>query len=181
MQQEKDNSVPRFYKRPVQNNFRSAAEGKPVFDMKDYVEIIVPGLQRSTVDRQVQEVDKERWPDQWDRYLKNEETPAEGTPITEWAAVTAAQALELKHRNVRTVEELASVSDNALQNLGIGAMVLRDKARAWLEQAKGNAATDQLVAENRDLKAQVAALSQQVADLAAMMKKEPEDERRKAG
>jgi hypothetical protein len=65
--------------------------------------------------------------------------------------------------NSHTVEMLADVSDANLS--WMGARGMRDKAKAWLEQAKGGAALSKLQAENESLRADLDAMKAQIAAL----------------
>lgn len=164
MAEAKDTAIPRFYVRPVQNNFRSQAEGRPIFDERDYVEIIIPGA-KDTVDRQVQEQDKDRWPEQYRRFKEDAEQATDGTPLEQWPAISVSQIAELKAKKIRTVEQLAGVSDGNLANLGLGARQLRDRALAYLEAAAGNAPLDAALLREAKLKEEIDALKKQVESI----------------
>lgn len=165
MSQEKDNCIPVFYVKPVQNNFRSQAEGRPIFEDREYVQVIVPGDTKSEVNREVQDRDKDRWPEQYRRFKEDAEQATDGTPLEQWPAVSVSQVAELKAKKIRTVEQLASVSDSALQNLGLGARQLRDRAKAWLEAAAGNAPLDAALQREAKLQEEIDALKAQMNSL----------------
>jgi len=165
MKQDQDNSIPVFYVKAVQHNFRSQEEGRPIFVDKDYVRIIIPGDTRSEVDREVQDKDKDRWPEQWRRFKEDAEEATDGTPLEQWPAVSVSQVAELKAKKIRTVEQLAGVSDGQLQNLGLGARQLRDRAKAFLEAAAGNAPLDAALLRESKLQEEIDALKAQMNSL----------------
>jgi hypothetical protein len=74
---------------------------------------------------------------------------------------------ELKHLAIRTVEDLANLSDYQLQSVGMGGQVLRQRARAFLDSAEREALTSQLTAENDLLRSRVGALENQITELSA--------------
>ena len=132
-----DKMIPRFYLKPVRQGFRSEAEGREVYEDREYVEIIVPGDKHSIVDVAVKDEHRDRWSRQYEAFKKSQDAPEEGTPIEEWAPIGASQALELKSSHVRTVEHLAGLSDSQLAKVvPMGGYGLREKAKAWLQQVE---------------------------------------------
>lgn len=166
--QSKDLCIPRFYQRPVQNNFRSQKEGRPIFDEVDYVEILVPGNRGSVVDERVNDSHKARWPKFYDAFKQGQTLAETGTPLEEWAAISRAQVEELKHFNIRTVETLAALGDDALSRaIPMGGHSLRAKAQRTLEMAKGAAPTDALAAEAQQLRDTIAVMQTTIDELNA--------------
>lgn len=170
-----------FEKVPVQNNFESEKEGRPIFADTDYIKIIFPGDKTKQVYRPVDFVgnanvpaDTVRFPKQWDAYQKSESQQDNvGTPITEWAPLTKSQAAEFKAMNIHTVESLASLPDTALSFLGARAM--RDKAQIWLKSAQDGSVVMSLRSENETLKADLEMVKAQIKELSiAKDKKEKE-------
>lgn len=168
---EKDNTIPRFYIRPVKNEFKSNEAGRAIFEDREYVEIIIPGNRGTMVDAPVREEHKMRWPQRYAAFKAGAEQATEGTPIEEWAAITRSQAEELKHVNVRTVEILANLDDQNLQRaVPMGGHALRDKARRFIEQAQGAAPAEALAAKVEEqadmmaaMKIQMDAMAQELA------------------
>lgn len=129
-------SIPRFYTEPVEMTFKSSQAGRPIFEDREMVEIIIPGDIRSKATEIVNDGHKERWPKEYAAFKRGEEAPLEGTPLRDWPPLTAGRVRELAHFNILTVEQLAEVGDNHLQNLGMGARELREKAKKFLEVAR---------------------------------------------
>lgn len=139
-----------FYKKTLQNNFETEKQGHPIFYDQDWVRIMIPGRNDLTIDEPMIAGHHDvRFPMQWARY-KNSVSEAEqvvGTPVTEWPAITRAQAEELKGKRFYTVEQIAECSDAQIAALGMNANHLRLKARAFLENAKGSALAQHQAAE----------------------------------
>lgn len=175
-QQQQDTTVPRFYIKPVQNNFRSEQEGRPIFEDMEYVEIAIPGDMRAVVDRRVKPEDKARWPKYYEAFKANQEFFGEGLPLTEWSGVTRSQVEELRFFKIRTVEQLAAIDDANLAALGHGGRTLRSQAQAFLESAKGGEPAAKLIADgaakDEKIKALEEEVSQMKAQLATLMKKD---------
>jgi phage shock protein A len=68
--------------------------------------------------------------------------------------------------NIYTVEQLASLSDNAIQAVGMGTREWKTKAQAYLDRAAEGAGASALAAENEQLKNDLAAMKQQLAAVA---------------
>jgi NAD(P)-dependent dehydrogenase (short-subunit alcohol dehydrogenase family) len=161
---ERDNAIPRFYILPVQNAFKTQQEGRPIYEEREMVEILVPGDRRNTWDGMVKEEHRRRWPRQYEAFKAGLEAPAEGTAIRDWAPVNRAQAEEFAFGHVKTVEALAGLSDDQLNKvMPMGGHDLREKARRFLEQAAGAAPAEKLAAENAELRATIDQLKGQVS------------------
>lgn len=158
---------PRFYKRAVQNNRRTAEEGRPIFEEREYVEIIIAGDKNTVVDRPVRDEDKQRFPGEYDAFQKGQDAPVVGTPIEQWPLLNKSQVAELKGIHVMTVEALAALSDSQLQKLGPGGRSLKSKAETWLQAAAGTAPLVELQEEKDRLAEENEMLRGQVKDLAA--------------
>ena len=138
----------RFYSKPVQNNFETRKQGKPVFMDVDMIRIEIPGDKNSVVDTFARPDHKDRFPLHWARYKNaHGDLQETGTPLSHWQLITAAQAEELKAQKFRTVESIASASDAQLQSIGMVAgmapLSFRARAQAWLAAAKDSAVVQQ--------------------------------------
>lgn len=168
----------KFYSEPIQNNFLSEKEGRPVFDDVDLVKIHIPGDTTLCPVSLVNADHKQRFPIEWAHYLnnKNLDAPISGTPVKQWGLLTPAQAEELKRLNFHTVEMVANASDVQLQNLrmvaGMSPSALRDKAGVFLRVSKDaaivNAAQERVQALEEE-KAKTDALHN--AEMAEMQEK----------
>ena len=113
-------------------------------------------------------------------FKDGKEAPLTGTPVEEWPPCSASMVAMLKLMNVRTVEQLAELPDDALLRIGMGAREFRAKARAWLAQAKDGAELDRTTVALQMADDKIAALEKQVADLAskceALMARQADDD-----
>lgn len=155
-----DTARPRFYRDAIENPAASKAEGRPIFDEVEMVEVRIPGDKLTVFVSPVEEHHKERWPEIYAAFKRNEERAASGTPLEHWAhpTMTRSRVAELKAANILSVEELASVPDNVLGRLGMGSRELREAARAYIDAAKGGADTAAMAAQIAQLQQMVAAL-----------------------
>lgn len=150
-----------FYSRPLQNEFESEKQGRPIFADVDFVRIHVPGDVTSTWDTPVREEHKKRFPLQWAHYQnKHGGDPKEiGTPLSAWSRLTPSQCEELRALKFYTVEGIAGASDANLQRLGMVAgmspYAFRDHAIRFLNLAKGDATAQAAEERAKALEAQM--------------------------
>ena len=168
--------------------------GKPAFVDEAIAYITRPG-QRDTVEREAvswlaeldRQVQMERFPAAWamqfraafEAWQKGQELPTSSTPIKGWAVVSPAVQETILQSGVRTVEDLAALSDEACRRLGMGAGAWKAMAATWVEQTtdKAGVAAKQATLErdNADLRAKVEEqgklLEQALAKLEALQPK----------
>lgn len=165
---ERDTIIPRFFMNPIRNNFESERQGREVWEEVPYVEMFVPGDKNATPVERVKPMHKERWPRQWEAFEKSVEAPEDGTPLAEWAAMSRAQVIELSSHHVRTVEQLANLSDTQLAKVvPMGGHALRQRAQAWLSQSEQGAPLAEANQKIEALRGQVEVLMSQLAAKAA--------------
>lgn len=132
----------RFHEVPLQNNYMSEKEGRPIFDTIIFTEITTPGNQLNIIDRPKNKQDEYRFPRQW-AHFKNthsDDPSKQGTPLSQWPFLDVAKVEMLKAMKFYTVEAVAYASDEQVGHLGMLAgmspLSFRDKAKSYLEVAK---------------------------------------------
>lgn len=164
--------VVKFYARAVHQPFRSQQEGRPIYADVDYIQIFTPGNQLNIIDTPVRDEHKARFPQQFAQYTAGKGNGMEaGTPVNQWPFLSAAQAEEFRALKFFTVEQLANASDGQLQGLGmVGGMNphgIRERAKAFLSAAAGNAPAEAQAQENAELKQRLADMERQMQALMA--------------
>jgi len=160
-----ENLAVRFFIAPMENAEKSLEAGRPIFDDTEMIEIRVRGDRNNIVNRPVRPEDKKRFRDQWRAYNDDRQEAESGTPLSQWPAASASFVEEMKYLGFRTVEHIASANDAVCSNV-VGLTLMRERARSFLEFAKGNAPTDQLNAKVAELTSQLEAERANKADLA---------------
>ena len=135
----------------------------------DFIEIIFPGDSRTEMRRKVQDQDKVRWPQHGAAYEAGEQSKAAGYPLEQWGSVDEAVIRDLNHKRIYTVEQLASVSDAHLPNLGLGARELVAKAKAFVDVMKDTDAVSKYAAQFETMKAENDLLREQNSSLATRL------------
>ena len=173
--------IARFYKRAVKNNFKTAQEGRPVFEDKIYCEYYPAGSTLLKMDVPASEYHKQRFHKQWAYYQQTQggDSREIGTPLSEWPILSPADVENLRGAKFNTIENIAGASDMQLQSIGMGAAgmaphVLRARAQAYLGAAKDTALPQKQAAD-------IEALKKQVADLTAMLSAKPAEPAKRKG
>lgn len=177
----------RFETRPIEVKAESIKQGRYVAKDVDFA-IITPPYTKDTVIFEVNEwfqkmtddVRNNRMPEEWavnyrkayDAWKSGQEIPLEGTPVKGWGLASPAQQDTLLRMNIRTVEDVALMNDDALRRFGMGAMEMKNKALAYLAQAdtgKAAAKMAELEGENALLKANLSSATETIQSLSARL------------
>lgn len=181
----------RFERRPVEDKTASLEKGLYIAKDVDFA-LVTPPYSKDCVEYKVdtwlENLNKNarngRIPAAWrEHYLKiyqawknGQELPVDGTPIKGWGMISPSQQEMLVRLNILTVEDLALANDEGLRRIGMGALDLKNKAKAWVAQNKDKGPLTLKVAalenENAQLKASLDALSEQVKKLNSQLPKE---------
>lgn len=166
-----------FFTRAVENKRESDKAGRAIFDDGEFVRIRWVGDRNRILEapahsrcgregpgnREITYAQK--FPRHYDAFKQGVEIKGSGTPLDKAPFMPQSKAEELKHFNVHTVEQLAALDGTPLQNLGMGAREWKNKAQAFLDLADGTADVTRLAAENDAMKAQIAAMQEQLTSL----------------
>lgn len=166
-----DNLFVTFEMEAMQDEEKTAQEGRPIFFDIPFITIRIAGDKTSVVKRPVKPEDKERFARHWERFERQEHTALEGTPIEQWPLVTKAQALELKAMNIMSVEMLAGVSDANLK--WPMARDLREKAIKWLESAKEGAVASKWDKKEKEMQSEIDTLRGELEELKSLLSEQP--------
>jgi len=169
----------KFFKHPRLNSTKSAEAGRPIWEEVDYIQIMQPGNKDSIIQRPATEMDLHRFAEHYQKYVarsKADDDAVEGTLLAEWPGLSRAQCEELRYFNIRTVEQLASVSDSNAQGI-LGINLLRQRAQNYLKAANNEAGALALEEAN----AKIAHLQKQVEALLAGKDVDPAAEPKKRG
>jgi len=153
-----------FYVRPIKNAFRSEQEGRPIFEEREYIKIIVPGDSKTTVDCPVTDEFRGRFEKQYEKFKKGLAQAVEGTPLEMWPQMTVGLCAELKAMNISTVDQLAALDDSKAQKI-MGSHELRRKAQLFLSAAKGEAENNKITAELQKRDDEIALLKMQMQQI----------------
>ena len=157
----------KFYRQWVRNNFKSKQEGREVGEEQDYILIISPGNSKTEMRRKVKDADIQQYNQEWNAYLDGKEMQVSGTPIELLPNIPNGMEKHLNSMYIYTIEQLAGMSDLALQNVGIGGHDLRRLAQTYLKGNKEQSVEEleQARLEITTLKTTIEALEAKIAEL----------------
>lgn len=151
----------RFYLHPEQDDVRSSEEGRPIFVDVEYIEILAPGNSTNIIQRRVRETDRIRFPRQYEAFKAGLEEYVSGTLLSEVPWITKSQVEELKYLRIRTLEQLAELSDTVVQK-HMGLVTLKRKAQDWVKASASAAPLTALQAQNEAMQRRLEELERQL-------------------
>jgi molybdopterin biosynthesis enzyme len=174
-EQDKNLAV-KFFSDVLQNDDKTAKEGRPIYDDVVMIEKRVRGDRNNIVIRPARPDDFRRFRQAYEDFKSGEEATKSGTPLSAWGGVGRGLAEELKFLGFHTVEQLAEASDSVCAKMA-GLQNLKQKARAYIEIAKGNTAPledmakklGELLNQNEVLQRQNAKLAERLTALEAQV------------
>lgn len=157
-----------FHRFSERNGAAAIAAGGPAFVAKDYVKIFKPAEYNLwVVDREVEEVDKYRFPRQWQAYQDQRAQVPDGYPIDLLFVHEPDRVDICRSLKIFTIEQLAGLSEQGISKLGMGARELVGRAQEYLDKAGSRelAVAQQKVVDQQN--EQIAAMQAQIAQLLA--------------
>ena len=140
----------RFERKAIDDPLRTRLEGRYVAQDVDFA-IITPPYSKDELWKQAKTfiLDNEdkvrqgkmdpavsdRYKRQYEAWKAGQELPLDGTPIKGWPVLSPAQQEVCIRANIPTVEYLSQINDEGQKAIGMGALDMKRKAIAWLQQA----------------------------------------------
>lgn len=154
-----------FNYEPHLSQEKTNKEGRPIYEEREYILIMVPGDKDSIIHRPLMEMDKVRFAERYRTWKsKVGDQVTEGTPLKMVPWLNSAQVKELEYFNCYTLEQLAAMSDTHVQKF-MGMFGLRQRARDFVAAAKEQAPLAAIRAEiekkDNDLAAALRAIEEQ--------------------
>lgn len=151
-----------FYKRPVIDVAKSEVGGRSIYKDVEYVRIAPPGERLNIVDRPATQQDRMIWPREYAQFAQNQEQRPDGTPVELLHPEQPSIGQTLRAHNVHTIEQLAQLSGNAIDNIGLGAQQYVNDAQQYIKAAESGAGVVQMRREVESLKRDKTALEQKL-------------------
>lgn len=157
----------RFYTEAVEIPGKSAIEGRPIFENRDFVAITNPGSRDEVVRRAEDKAKQDPYvAHAYKIWKETQEQPSDGTPLEQVPFLNPAQVRELRALNITSLEALAELPDTAKQRFQ-GGHDLQRKAKALLESAKDSALVTKLQSELASRDQQIKFLQDQITAINA--------------
>lgn len=163
----------RFWMDAYKNEPKSKEAGLPVFDTVPWCEIRVLG-EPDTVSGPVHRMHPDprlEYATAWEHFQRNNATEGIiGTPLNKVAWLEAGEVETLRGAGIRTLENLASVSDAAITRIP-GGIAMRKRANDMLAAAKAEAPLQQMADELAKRDDEIRNLKTQIAEILAAKRK----------
>ena len=153
-----------FYLDKKHNPAKSRECGHPFYDNVVMVRIGNPGERLNVVIRPATDTDRQRFALQWAQFQQKREQRPEGAPINCLFPDNPAIIGMLEGSGVYTVEQLANLSGNAIESIGMGAQGYVNQAQQYLQTAEKGIRNSDLRKMREDHEREVAALKHQLAE-----------------
>ena len=143
---------------------KSREEGREVYEDREFVKIQIKRQDKQVVIEEVKPLHKQKFPIAYQLFQMGKPVPVIGTPVEQLPGVGPSLAHHLKGINLRTIEDVAGVTDeNTLSRIGMGARDLVNRAKAFITKVAPKTAA--LEEENALLKKQLEELNARMAAL----------------
>lgn len=159
--------------------------GRPIYEDKEMIRIFTPGDRDNVIHTEVNDIHKRRYSAEYAKWKAGRQDAefGTGTPLKLLPGVLPSQVAELSHFHVRTIENLAGMSDVNAQRVG-PITELRQRAKDYLAQAAGMAPIAALRDELKSKDSELDAVKRQLKELGdrfeKSMKERGETQPRKA-
>ena len=164
------NVAARFYDKAVKTE-QMTEGGLPIFKNVTYVEIHLKD-NNTEVYNQPATVEKiKRFPREYALYCQAKEKVKDGTPINQFAFLTAAEVASCYNRGILTIEALATLTPEKASDLGLSKEA--EQARLFSKAAKEHYTLAQFAAKEKDYLRQIADLKAQISALKSEKKYQP--------
>ena len=181
----------RFERRAVDDKAATLEAGHYVSRDEDYV-LVTPPYSKDVVEKKVDSWFSQTavnvktgrvpqrhfdlWKQAYESWKNGQEMPVDGTSVKDWNTLSPAQCKNLISAGCRTIEDLSQANDEALKRIGMGAVDLKRKAKAWLQAAKDHGPlvgqVTSLQRENEQLIGSIDSLQEQITLLSRQLDRE---------
>ena len=166
-----DGIVARFYDRSVKTE-EVTKDGFPVFKNVCFVEIRIKDNPSEIYDQPATKEKIERFPAAYARYQLMKKQIKEGTPLEQFAFLTAGEIESLKIRGIFTVEALAELDEEKAVQLEIGRE--RELAQKFLAASAHNSEISSWQKQEEKYRQTIAQLQNKVEQLQAQLRESTE-------
>lgn len=161
------NVAARFYDKAVKTE-ELTPNGLPIFKNVTYVEIHLKDNSTEVFNQPASEEKIKRFPREYAIYKMAKEKVKDGTPLNQFAFLTAAEVATCYNRGVMTVEELAALPKEKTIDLGL--VNEAEAAKKFMARAAGNQNITEPSEKEKEYLQQIEQLKAQIKKLQARQK-----------
>lgn len=165
------NVAARFYDKAVKTE-EITAGGLPVFKNVTYVEIRLKDNSTEVFNQPATSEKIKRFPREYALYCQSKAKIENGTPINQFAFLTAAEVATCQNRGIWTIESLAALAPQKALDLGLSDEV--EKARLFSSAAKAQYEATTFAVKEKEYQSRISALQDEIAALKTNIKPRPQ-------
>ena len=169
MSEEYKNTPVKFFYRDIKMNFKSKEAGKPIWETREFISIMKPGNSKDVSERKVKPLDIERWGTIYNAWKNREKQIQSGTRLEVLPGIEQNKLELCKSLNIYTIEQLVSVNEEGVANLGADARDLMLEGKRYLQGSTAanemQKEVDEIKIENKALKKENQELKDRINDL----------------
>ena len=169
MSEEYKNTPVKFFYRDIKMNFKSKEAGKPIWETREFISIMKPGNSKDVSERKVKPLDIERWGTIYNAWKNREKQIQSGTRLEVLPGIEHNKIELCKSLNIYTLEQLISVNEEGVANLGADSRELILDAKRYLQGSTAASEmqkeVDEIKIENKALKKENQELKDRINDL----------------
>ena len=155
----------RFFIEELPDDKATAAAGHLKTYAMECIEIRQVGDDLTAATHPVTNEIKQRFPQEYQKWVSTKNNDfIDGTPLSAWPMISKGIVQEMNSVGIRSVENLAAVSDANIARF-IDGHLWRKKAQTWLSASQNTGEAMRLAAENEQLKDRMAQLEARIAML----------------
>ncbi|MBQ9271114.1 MAG: hypothetical protein IJ218_02465 [Alphaproteobacteria bacterium] len=159
----------RFYDKAVKTD-KTTKNGLPIFKNVTYVEIRLKDNSTEVFNQPASAEKIKRFPREYELYQAAKKQTATGTPLEQFAFLSAAELETCRNRGVFTVENLADLSAEKIQSLGL--QNEQRLAKLFLQKARENNVIAAFAHKEEEYKATIEKLMGKVKLLTQQLEKQ---------
>lgn len=166
----------KFFLKARPDKAATEKEGRPMFKEVEYIDIKVAGNSTAGACRPARQGDIDRFPRHYQAFKNRVAPPESGTPLAQWGLLSTDLVAQFSFMNIKTVEQLANLSDTYASQI-MGGGNFKRKAADFLVYTKDQkqlADKFELTRENKELKETVQTLTERLDKLESDQKAQAE-------
>ena len=165
----------RFYDKAIKTE-QTAANGLPIFKNVTYIEIRLKDNSTEVFNQPASEEKIKRFPREYELYLAAKKQTAIGTPLEQFAFLSAAELETCRNRGIFTVEALAGLNAEKVQSLSL--QKEHRLAKLFLKQAENNQAVADFARKETQYQAQLEKLNKKIEILQQQLEQNKQKHKR---
>ncbi len=163
-----DNVIARFYDKTIKTS-EVDNNGIPKFKTVCYCEIRIKDNTTEIYDQPATQDKIERFPVEYARYSLAKKKTENGTPLEQFAFLTASEIETCKYRGIFSIEDLANMSEEHAKDLNLNAEV--NLAKQFITNSKRIKNAIDFSEIEADYKSQIADLKERIIKLTQLKRK----------